>query len=444
MPQPARVYNLDEPGLSEEQIAVTFAMTSRRPEPFDETARQVSETQAADFHERWVVGYGHASVAEHAIIHLAAEHISRIAADALEDGRLASYTEKSSRYQIIPADDFHTPEELPPELRERFQKTCQLLFRIYHSLLPRAVEHVKRENPGRAEIHYRRAAADACRAILPAATLTNVGLTANARALERSITRLMSDPLAELRQLGEELRREGRKTAPTLVKYADANRLEQTRRSARPAPATGQETPRAALAGHDPDAENKAVAALIYRNSGKDYAEARRQAERMLLGEKATFLVRHLADMDEHDQPPREFETILWQFELVMDYGALREFRRHRMMTHITQPLTANLGLNTPALLTEAGLAEPYAQAAGQAAELHQAIAAEVPHAAAYAVTHGHLQRTLATANLRELWHIFRLRTSPQAHPDLRRTMQQALELARKAHPILFQGMKLR
>ena len=79
-----RVYPLDSRNLSEEQIAVTFAMTSRRPEPFDETARQVSEATAADFHERWVVGYGHASVAEHAVVRLAVENISRIATDALE------------------------------------------------------------------------------------------------------------------------------------------------------------------------------------------------------------------------------------------------------------------------------------------------------------------------------------------------------------------------
>ena len=64
-----RVYPLDAHELTEEQIAVAFAMTSRRPEPFDEIAQQVSQEKAADFHERWVLGYGHASVAEHAVVH---------------------------------------------------------------------------------------------------------------------------------------------------------------------------------------------------------------------------------------------------------------------------------------------------------------------------------------------------------------------------------------
>ena len=91
-----RVYPLDAQKLTEEQIAVAFAMTSRRPEAFDEIAEQVSRDKAADFHERWVLGYGHSSVAEHAVLHLAIENISRVACDTLEDNRLASYTEKSS------------------------------------------------------------------------------------------------------------------------------------------------------------------------------------------------------------------------------------------------------------------------------------------------------------------------------------------------------------
>ncbi|MCH8801392.1 MAG: FAD-dependent thymidylate synthase, partial [Chloroflexi bacterium] len=86
---PRRVYPLDAHDLSEEQIAVAFAMTSRRPEAFDEIAEQVSKEKAADFHERWVLGYGHASVAEHAVVHLAVENVSRLAIDTLEDNRLA-------------------------------------------------------------------------------------------------------------------------------------------------------------------------------------------------------------------------------------------------------------------------------------------------------------------------------------------------------------------
>ena len=112
MSKPLRVYPLDPRELSEEQLAVVFAMTSRRPEPFDEIARMVTEEKAADFHERWVLNYGHSSVAEHAVLHIAVENLSRLACDTLEDNRLASYTEKSSRFQIYERGYYHISAEL--------------------------------------------------------------------------------------------------------------------------------------------------------------------------------------------------------------------------------------------------------------------------------------------------------------------------------------------
>ena len=169
---------------------MTFAMTSRRPEPFDEIAQQVSAERAAGFNERWVVGYGHASVAEHAIVHLAVENISRLACDALEDNRLASYTEKSSRYQIIDNDSFWIPDELLPDPTQlnAYVDACRALFSGYQSLLDGVMLYLKNrslqrrnERDGAYAMRLRRLATDACRAILPAATLTNVGVTANAR-----------------------------------------------------------------------------------------------------------------------------------------------------------------------------------------------------------------------------------------------------------------------
>lgn len=59
-----------------------------------------------------MVGYGHASVAEHAVLHIAIENVSRLAVECIESNRLASYTEKSTRYQKWGRDDFLVPPEL--------------------------------------------------------------------------------------------------------------------------------------------------------------------------------------------------------------------------------------------------------------------------------------------------------------------------------------------
>src|SRR3990172_6631540 len=92
-----QIYLLSPKDLSPETIAVAFAKTSRSPESFREIAAGLSDESSAKFHEKWVVGYGHASVAEHAILHVAIENVSRLAVECIESNRLASYTEKSTR-----------------------------------------------------------------------------------------------------------------------------------------------------------------------------------------------------------------------------------------------------------------------------------------------------------------------------------------------------------
>src|SRR5678809_247605 len=93
------IYLLSPRALSPETIAVAFAKTSRSPESFRAIAAELSDEKSAQFHEKWVVGYGHASVAEHAVLHIAFENVSRLAIESIESNRLASYTEKSTRYQ---------------------------------------------------------------------------------------------------------------------------------------------------------------------------------------------------------------------------------------------------------------------------------------------------------------------------------------------------------
>ena len=135
-----QIYLLSPKDLSPETIAVAFAKTSRSPESFREIADGLSDEGSAKFHEKWVVGYGHASVAEHAILHIAIENVSRMAMEAIESNRLASYTEKSTRYQKWGPDDFTVPPELDGHpLRDEFVDTDPLsLLDLRRLARPRA------------------------------------------------------------------------------------------------------------------------------------------------------------------------------------------------------------------------------------------------------------------------------------------------------------------
>src|SRR5512143_1581317 len=132
MPAERQIYLLDPPTLDPETIAVAFAKTSRSPQSFRKIAAELTAEKSAEFHEKWVVGYGHASVAEHAVLHVAMENVSRLAVETVESNRLASYTEKSTRYQKWSAEDFFTPPEIESEataaLKELYRETCRALF----------------------------------------------------------------------------------------------------------------------------------------------------------------------------------------------------------------------------------------------------------------------------------------------------------------------------
>jgi len=463
-----RVYPLDARQLTEEQIAVAFAMTSRRPEPFDEIAEQVSQEKAADFHERWVLGYGHASVAEHAVLHLAVENISRLACDTLEDNRLASYTEKSSRYQLMPPDYFHLPQELDQDeaLKGVFLEACQGLFRNYQGMVDSSMEYLRgqhkqgeKERETAYNLRLRREATDSCRALLPAATLTNVGVTANARVLEYAISKLMSAVLVEERDLGEGIREQARTVTPTLVKYADRNgHLESAHRVRRhaafsgsdsdpkPEPETGRGTAASSvrLVSWDQQAEERLTAALVYRQSGSSYEEVWRRVLDWEPEQRRKIISKSVAEMGEHDAPVREFEQVDYTFEFVLDYGAYREFKRHRMQSYLPQPLSTTLGYQIPELLVDAGLESRFHEALAPAEAAYDQVAQRWPQVAEYLVTHAHYRRVLTKMNLRECYHLFKLRTSEMAHFAIREPILEAMKQAVEVHPELFRYLRLR
>ena len=460
-----RIYNLDR-HLTEEQMAVVFAMTSRSPQAFDETAQQVTKEKAADFHEKWVVGYGHSSVAEHAVLHLAVENISRLACDTLEDNRLASYTEKSSRYQVFTQGSYHIPREIKndPDITSEFQATCNYLFDLYTEMVKTCVQHlqatpVHERQDGETNRTYTsrltRIATDSCRSLLPAATLTNVGMTANARTMEHAITKLLSSNLTEEKELGQELLDQGLKRTPTLIKYAQPSRYLTNKRAVmthlskhglpEPTPLEpGAVTAGAKLIEFDPNAAEKLTAALMYTDWPGPYEELEKAVQGMETSGQYLVIEEALNNLGEHEAPAREFEAVSYLIEFTLDYGAYREFKRHRMQTVITHLPSPDLGYTIPPLIEEAGLLVKFQEAMDLVQRTHQLIKRHSPSAAPYILTHAHHRRLITRVNLRECYHMLKLRTSPQAHAAIRGPMNQALSELRKVHPVFFDYPPLR
>ncbi len=458
-----RIYLLSPKELSPETIAVAFAKTSRSPESFREIAAGLSDESSAKFHEKWVVGYGHASVAEHAVLHIAIENVSRLAVECIESNRLASYTEKSTRYQKWDLDAFFTPPELDGHpLLGLYTRTCGLLFETYAQSLAPVRALVEKRSPRREnetdEAYDRRIRSqyvDSCRFLLPAASLANLGMTANARVLEHAISKMLSHPLAEVRQIGEEVKRAAQAEVPTLVKYADAvpyltdtradfeDRRSLSRTLAQPPTVNRKSEDWCRLMDYDPDGETKVLAAALFRFGGMGFAEALETVRAAGAGERERLAELLLGRLGEHDAPLRELEHTAYTFDLILDNGGYAEFKRHRMMTQTPQALTTRLGYILPRRVAEAGFEVQYRAAMEQAVEVYEKLAEWNPQAASYIVPNGFNRRVLFTMNLREAFAFCRLRSAANAHFSMRRAAQRVAEEIRRVHPLLAKYMRL-
>lgn len=448
------IYLLSPRDLSPETIAVTFAKTSRSPESFREIASELTDEQSARFHERWVVGYGHASVAEHAVLHIAIENVSRLAVECIESNRLASYTEKSTRYQKWDQNAFILPPELEEHpLRELYTQTCTLLFSAYaQSLEPiRAlVQAVNSRRENEAEDAYDRRIrsqyVDACRFLLPASSLANLGMTANARVLEHAICKMLSHSLEEVRQLGERIKAVAQAEIPTLVKYAapspylvetsrDLGKLEILHRGNELIDERKGDW--CVLHQYDPEGELKVLAAALYRFSEMDYFEALDSVQAANKEELALLAGLLLGRLGDHDAPLRELEYTSYTFDVILDQGAFAELKRHRMMTITPQPLTARLGYSVPRMFEEAGCRDLYCLSMDAASSAFEQLAGWNPDVAAYLVPNGFNRRVLVSMNLRQAFAFCKLRAAPNAHFSMRRLAQRLAGEIRRVHPLL-------
>jgi thymidylate synthase ThyX len=448
------IYLLSPRSLSPETIAVAFAKTSRSPESFRAIAAELSDEKSAQFHEKWVVGYGHASVAEHAVLHIAFENVSRLAIESIEGNRLGSYTEKSTRYQRWGVDDFTIPPELVGHpLCGEYVDTIRFLFKTYaesldpvRSLIFTRFPRRENEKDEAWDRRVRSKYVDVCRFILPAASLANVGMTANARVLENMIRKMLSHELEEVRQIGQKVKEVALGETPTLVKYADAvPYLVETIRDieSRPSLIVNRKSDWCTLVDYDQDGEIKILAAALYRVGGMSYAEALAYIGSLTESKRTELAESLLGRLGKYDIPLRELEYSTYTFDLVMDQGAFAEFKRHRMMTQTPQKLTTRLGYTTPRLITEAGFGSQYEAAMEAAANMYERLHQYNPAVAQYVVPNGFNRRVLVQFNLREAYAFCQLRSAANAHFSIRRVAQRVYEEMKRVHALLTKYMRL-
>src|SRR5712692_2931768 len=196
--------------------------------------REAAGTQRAEqLYERVFVEYGDDSVAQLGGVHLACESASNILTKVLEWGRLMAYLEQSTRY--IPYDDrpdgryrYHVPAELTGALRERYVATLDRAFDVYRAWLVRMRAFYEARHPreaGESDAVYRMTirakVLDTLRGLLPAATISNVGIYGTGQAYEQLLLRMRAHPLAEARACADLMLVELRKVIPAFLRRVD-------------------------------------------------------------------------------------------------------------------------------------------------------------------------------------------------------------------------------
>jgi thymidylate synthase ThyX len=478
--------NLDRPvfalvNLPETVKGALFARYSRYPGTLrrlflDEFAADIPEggrpldgeegERAAGLYERVFSGFGDDSIGQLGGAHVACEWVSNVLTKQLQRGRLAAYLEQSTRYipyhQPMPGGGYryYSDERLGPVYRQALDELFGIYSRSLETVQAWAAEKWPRGDEP--EAAWRRSikakALDLERGLLPAATLSHVGIFATGQAYEQLLMRLTASPLPEARHFAELMLGELKLVIPSFVARIErpdrgGEWIEYLRRRRgaterwverlgldRRTPSDG---PRVDLV-HVDGSEEDLLAASLFEQSGAAEAEIRSSVGELDPRERELMLAELAGERrNRRHRPGRGWEAIRYRFEIVSDYGGFRDLQRHRLLTCQWQRLSPDLGAGIPDEVREAGVGAEYERALDVSRREFERLEAEgMEHAAPYALCLGYRIRYTLDLNAREAMHICELRSAREGHPTYRAVAQAMYEQIAGVHPAIGRAMR--
>src|SRR5688572_29770698 len=404
--------------------------------------------------------YGDDSVAQLGGVHLACEQASNLLTKVLEWGRLMAYLEQSTRYIAYDARldgryrYWRDPQVLDSKLGARYLASMDALFDGYAAALPKVMDWARQtfpKEPGDSDFVWRQTikakACDAVRGMLPAASLSNVGIYGTGQAYEALLLRMRAHPLPEVRRYAQMMLEELRVVIPSFLKRVDredrgvawsgylAERRDRTAEMT--AHLLGGEAPEprpsVTLVDYDPDGEDKVLAAILYSASDLPEDQLAARVRTLAPEERFALLDAYVGERgNRRHKPGRAFERTGYRFDVLADYGAFRDLQRHRMLTIEWQPLSTRHGYDLPAPVVEAGVSDIFEEAMATSADLYDELAEAFPAHAGYAVALAYRIRFTMQMNAREAMHMIELRTTPQGHPAYRAVCLEMWRLIRE------------
>jgi len=454
-----------------------------------------NKNRGEEFYNRVLLEYGDDSVAELGEAQIAIEGLSNVAVKKIEDRRIGlSYLEKSSRYVTWNKKEngkyrFYRDEKIMnSKFANMYEDSCNLSFEIYSKNIEPMVNYIREKYPiekysfkdsidkkeklftklknekdiKSANMIYKSStkakALDILRGLLPASTLTNVGITGNGRAFEYLLTVLGSSELDEEQKLASKIKKELDSTIKSFVRRADdkygkafQKYLRDVKNKSRsitlkeinPNPTTGTITK---LTEYESEkkALDKIITSIMYEQSPSTSYQNIMQQVKKISKEKKIKIINEFIKIrtNKRHKPSRAFENVYYTFDLCNNFGMFRDFHRHRALTLQRQLLTTDHGFVLPNEIKTLGLEKDFKECMKNTKDTFGKIRKKYPEQSQYVVNFAYNYPYFMKLNLREACHLIELRTIPQGHIDYRRVAQQMYKQINKVHPNLSQIMK--
>jgi thymidylate synthase ThyX len=424
--------------------------------------------RAAELYERIFVGYGDDSVAQLGGVHVACEWVSNVLTKVLQRPRLGAYLEQSTRYIAydapMPGGGYRYYRD--PTLGPAYEAAMDGLFSAYAEALPRVrawVDETYPRSDGEPPKARARAvqakALDLLRGLLPAASLSHMGIYATGQTYEQLVLHLFAHPLPEARAYGQMILDAIQAVTPSFVARVERpdrggewvryleRRREATEQWVRHLgldrrDGGAEDGPSVRLTHVDGD-EDQLLAALLFEGATAPEEDALAAVGRLGGEERAQLLGDLVGDRaNRRHRPGRGFEALRYRFEIVSDYGAFRDLQRHRLLTVQWQALTPDLGAGVPEEVVAAGCGELYAGALERSRNEYERLAAEgLRDAAPYALCLGYRIRYVLDLNAREAMHLIELRSGREGHPSYRAVAHEMHAQIAERHPAVAAAM---
>jgi len=454
-----------------------------------------NKNRGEEFYNRVLLEYGDDSVAELGEAQIAIEDLSNIAVKKIEDRRIGlSYLEKSSRYVAWNKKKkgkyrfYRDHEIMKSRFADKYVEACNFSFDVYSKNIEPMISYVREKYPiekysfkdstdGKeklfsklkndidiksANMIYRGStkakALDILRGLLPASTLTNVGITGNGRAFEYLLTILGSSELREERDLASKIKIELDTTIKSFVRRADdkygkafqkylkdiKNKTKSIiAKEIKSKPTTGIITN---LVDYESEkiAMDKIITSIIYEQSPSTSYQNILQQVKIFSKQKKIKIINEFVKLrtNRRHRPSRAFENVYYTFDLCNNFGMFRDFHRHRALTLERQLLTTDHGYSVPNEIKILGIDKDFKDCMSNTKETFEKIRKKYPEQGQYVVNFAYNYPYFMKFNLREACHLIELRTVPQGHVDYRRVAQQMFKEINKIHPNLSRIMK--